>query len=127
LALRGLEGALTHAAPRVRQEALKALLRAAPPEQARALVIAQLDGDDAAARRVALDHVLATQLHDAVSRLRRLAESPKFDDFEYGDKKRILVALATLDREGARPALIGVFEQRNLLRRQAVEDSRIAA
>src|SRR5262249_33726545 len=55
----GLEVALAHPAPHVRQEALKALLRIASPESARQRALAALDGSDPVARRVALDQVVA--------------------------------------------------------------------
>jgi hypothetical protein len=123
----GLETALVHESPRVRQEALKALFRIEPPEQAGARCLSAIEGADAHLRRVAVDHAVVAKLATAAPRLRRLATAEAFEDLEYADKKRILVGLATLGGTAVRDILVRALHQRNLLRRTQIEETRIAA
>ena len=123
----GLETALGHESPRVRQEALKALFRIESPEHAGARCLAAIDGADAQLRRVAVDHAVVARIANAAPRLKRLATAEAFDELEYADKKRILVGLATLGGTAVRDILIRALRHRNLLRRSQIDETRIAA
>ena len=123
----GLETALAHESPRVRQEALKALLRIETAEQAKVRCLAAIEGADAHLRRVAVDHAVVARISEAAPRLRRLAMGEHFDELEYADKKRILSGLASLGGSAVREIFVKALHQRNLLRRQQIEETRIAA
>ncbi len=121
-----LEKAFEHEFFRVRDKAARTIF-ARDPARSAALARRALSDVHSLVRACALDYLAQARPADSMVAIKARIEAEDFADLELVEKQRLYRALAAVGGADARQWLKGKLVQKNPLRRQSIDDERIAA
>jgi hypothetical protein len=122
-----LERATRHPLPRIRFEALRAYVGAADAVAAERRARVAIADPDAGVRRIALEHFVETRSPAALGIIEELMRPERWAKADFGDKKRICLALAMVRGAEAAPLLRDRLARKNRFGRADVDEERVAA